>query len=661
MSDKRLYSGDIKPVRIASWWSEIGDLLWPNIEVQKRIRAKAKAMYEAGVDACVNFGFHTRFDFSDYFYFLHGYLNQVCEELHKYGIKFIDHYSCNLVERPKNEQELALLHKNHRHHVLLHKDFQAAENACYEGHRFQDICEVDVRDGSRGYSPNYQGELFCHNNPDFLDMHKKYLKRIVAEVDFDAIEVDDMCTYAYFADCGCKYCRERFRRDYGREIPPLEDKEFWGDTSLHPMNWGNYDNPAFRDYVRMRSDGIRDHIKMIRECVAPKPLLTCCSSTGPLYLNSLALDLEKSADCLDWIMLENCGITCSAVNWIRNDAEAMQQKDIAEKMGHAPAIALSYTVYEDEAYLGWALARFWGAANWSSTLPGRLMEIPDDQKATETLIGPINVWEKKHSPIVPLDCGDVFNVRIVSNRFNRENGICKNGGDVWSRITKWTDGFVLNNLSYRFVRYSELADENALKAEKTPIVMDCNACVTDEQHAAVKEYLKAGGKMILAAPYGTKDEKGYDRPIPLFDELAAGNYSGLTVVNGADELPVLIEQGILVPAVKILKGDTRRVCRARIADGRLMVHILNTNLTAVPHEWVTTMGDVPVLKNILSDSSDDEFVLEVTGENLPQLHDCKLKSPELGDHHREIRTEKIKDGWRLSFSIKDIKIYAVAE
>jgi len=661
MGQNRIYSGEVRPVHAASWWSEIGDLLWPDIEVQKRIKAKAKAIYEADIDTCVNFGLHTRFDFSDYFYSYHGYLNQVCEELHKYGIRFIDHYSCNVVERPKDEQELFTLHKNHRHHVLLHKDFQAAENACYEGHRFWDICEVDLRDGSRGYTPGYQGELFCHNNPAFLDMHKKYLKRLVKEVNFDAVEVDDMCIYAYFADCGCEYCRERFRRDYGREIPPLDDKDFWGDTSENPFYWGNYDNPAFRDYVRMRTDGIREHIAMIKECVAPKPLLTCCSSTGPLYLNSLALDLEKSEDILDLVMLENCGITCSAVNWIRNDAEAMQQKDIAEKMGHAPAIALSYTVYEDGAYLGWALARFWGAANWSSTLPGRLMEIPDDQKTTEALVGPLNVWEKKHSLIVPLDCKDILNVRIVSNRYNRENGITKNGKDVWSRITAWTDGFVRNNLSYRFVRYRELADADALKSEITPIVMDCNACVTDKQHTAVKEFLKTGGKLIIAALYGTKDEKGFDRPTSLLDELKAGNYPGLVLAGGAEEIPELLEKGILTPAVKIIKGDARRVCRARMIEGRLAVHILNTNLTAVAHERVTTVGDVPVLKNILSDSSDDEFVMEVTGENLPELRDCKLKSPELGDHHREIRVEKIRGGWRLSFSVKDIKIYAIAE
>jgi hypothetical protein len=32
--------------------------------------------------------------------------------------------------------------------------------------------------------------------------------------------------YVGLAACGCKYCRERFKRDYNREISPFDDKSF---------------------------------------------------------------------------------------------------------------------------------------------------------------------------------------------------------------------------------------------------------------------------------------------------------------------------------------------------------------------------------------------------------------------------------------------------
>ena len=61
--------------------------------------------------------------------------------------------------------------------------------------------------------------------------------------------------------------------------------------------------------------------------------MTCCSNTGPTILNILSFDLEKLAPHLDFFMLENVGINVNNANWIENDAEALHQKDIAEKRG----------------------------------------------------------------------------------------------------------------------------------------------------------------------------------------------------------------------------------------------------------------------------------------------------------------------------------------
>lgn len=156
------------------------------------------------------------------------------------------------------------MQRGQRHHVLLFHDPIAAEYAQYEGHYFKDICEVDIRDGSRGYSRQYQMETFCHNNPAFLDMHAKYLQRLMKEVPLDGIEVDDMCNYAGLTTCGCKYCRSRFKKDYGHEIPPFGEKSFWGDTSKPMLLWGNYGNPVFRDWLRTKTDAIVDYVKMVK-------------------------------------------------------------------------------------------------------------------------------------------------------------------------------------------------------------------------------------------------------------------------------------------------------------------------------------------------------------------------------------------------------------
>jgi hypothetical protein len=407
------------PARAASWWCDLEDLLWPQKKIVDRIRRRAEAFSKAGIDTAINFGFHIRFDFSNYFGHLHRYYANVCDELHKYDIKFMDHYSCNHVERPRGEEEFRKLHKGQRHHILLFHDTVAAQYAQYEGHLFKDLCEIDLVDGSRGYARQYQMEVFCHNNPGFLDMHKKYLQRLIREVPFDGIEVDDMCDYAGLTTCGCLYCRERFKRDYGHEIPPFGEQDFWGDTSKNMLLWGNYENPHFRDWIRMKIDSAADHVKMVKDVIGNKPLMSCCSGTGPISLNAISLNLEALAPHLDFFMLENVGLNIRCTDWVRMDAEALQQKDIAQKRGDAPAMALSYTVYEKGGYLGWSLSRFWGVANWSSTLTHRLEEDPEDAIETEDIIGPYNNWELENSNLNYREGQDLVEVRLVNSSYCR--------------------------------------------------------------------------------------------------------------------------------------------------------------------------------------------------------------------------------------------------
>ena len=91
------------PVRAASWWCSLDDILWSQKKIVDKIKHRAEAFANAKIDTAINFGFHIRFDFSNYFGQLHGYYANVCEELHTYDIRFMDHYSCNHVERPRGE------------------------------------------------------------------------------------------------------------------------------------------------------------------------------------------------------------------------------------------------------------------------------------------------------------------------------------------------------------------------------------------------------------------------------------------------------------------------------------------------------------------------------------------------------------------------------
>jgi hypothetical protein len=660
------------PNRAASWWCTLEDLMWPEKQVVDRIKRRAEGFAEAGIDTAINFGFHLRFDFSDYFGSLHGYYAQVCEELHKYGIRFMDHYSCNFVTRPRGEAEFRKVHASHRHHILLHPDPVAAAHAQYAGHRFHDLCEIDVRDGSRGYSLNYQAELFCHNNPAFLDMHAAYLRRLLDEVPVDGLQIDDMCDYAGLTTCACPHCLERFRRDYGRELPPFGDESFWGDTSGAPSTWGNYDNPAFRDWLQCKSDGVVDHLRMIKSIVGDLPLMTCCSSTGPMALDKIGLDLEKMMPQLDLLMLENCGLGTDTVRWDRMDAEALQQKDIAAQMGGAPAVALSYTVYEHGAYLGWCLSRFWGVGNWCSTLNGRLPEDPDDAKDVHELIGEANRWEKAHSDLPYWQGRDVPEVRLVSSRFCRVNGWRDaDGREQWDRVSDWSKALVRRSVGYRFVRAGEFADADALRAEDAPLVLDGVACVSDRQFAALRTYLQQGGRAWLRLPFGTHDETGALRPVPLSESLASAQYPGLLVLPdlpAAESLEALIGKGAFAPRIRRLSGDAHWALRLRVHPEGIALHAMSLALEAEAHPTLKDgyRGEA-VMSRIRSAASGGKLECEIDLGGLGAAWSAPvLKSPELGGESRPVACRPVSaeggpERFRLTIDMSGITVYGVVQ
>ena len=653
------------PHNAASWWCGIEDLLWSEKKIVDRIKRRAEAFSKAGIDTAINFGFHIRFDFSNYFGQLHGYYANVCEELHKYDIKFMDHYSCNHVERPRGEAEFRKLHKEQRHHTLLFHDPIAAETAQYEGYFFKNICETDLRDGSRGYAAQYQMEAFCHNNPDFLDMHTKYLKRLLREVPLDLIEVDDMCDYAGLATCGCIHCRERFKREYGHEIPPFGEKSFWGDISKPMLFWGNYENPVFRDWIKMKADIVADHVKLVKSIVGNIPLLTCCSSTGPIVLNSIALNLERMAPYLDMFMLENVGTNIKSVDWVKMDAEALQQKDIARQRNNAPAIALSYTIYESGGYLGWALSRFWGVANWSSTLNQRLEEDPEDEMEIENIIGPINNWEKENSNLDYRKATDFTEVRLVSSSLCRDNGYrYENGTEQWDRVSDWSQELVKNNICYRIVRSAELSDANALLAEKTPVILDGIGSVSEAQFKSISTFLSKGGKVWLRLPFGTHDEKGFLRKVSYSEIIKSGKHRNLIILESesvADTLKKLSSKKIFKPVISQVSGEKGWAVRIHINDGKPVIHFLNTAMIAVPHPLIRDNGGTPILRSIDSAIKNNRIVLEVDSNKIP-IKALSLQSPELkGDIRKTEISDTGKGIYRIKIDLEGIKVYAVAQ
>ena len=656
------------PRRAASWWSVAEDLLWPEKQAREKILRRADALAKSNVDTVVQFGFHCRFDFAWYFGAMHGYFAAIAQALHERGIRFLDHYSCNVVARPRSEEERLKYHSFQRHHVDLYPDRIAAETAGYGGYRYNDLREVDLVTGEPAYTPIYQAELLCHNNPDFLAMHEAYLRRQLAEIPLDGLQQDDMAFYNLFRSCGCTHCRERFQRKYGHELPPLTEHHFWGDTTGDPRMWGNYENPAFRDWVRMRYQTVDDHLAMVRRVIGPdRVLMTCCSASGPKVLNALALSYEHFIEFCDWVLLENCGLSSETVRWARMEPEAMLHKSIgaAKSSEPAPAVACSYATYDDGAYLGWALARFWGVINWISTLRHGLSDDPDDKEEAE-LIRDLNTWERRYDEANAGD--DVVEVRLAFLRANKENGWTNEiGQEYWQRASGWALALLDRNIGYRFLTSRDFCDVRDRGSERAPLILDSCACVSDAEFRQVSAFLEGGGQVWLIPPFGSHDDRGNTRPRPLLEDLLCveTRTAGLRILASNDvpnQLAGLIGEKALSPRITVT-GSNRdwRIRLRRTRDG-LAIHLLNQALEGVPHPTaMDRWGRARVLDEIRSTASAEPlaFELDVSGLDLRAPSGTMLLSPELPGPRPVGVHAAGPSRFRLTLDMRDIRLYAM--
>jgi hypothetical protein len=654
------------PRRVISWWSTINDLEWPSRAVRDRIQRRSDQMAAAKIDAAIQFGFHYRFDFAWNFANLHGYLADVVTALHDRNIQFMDHFSCNVIARPRTPADVLGFHTHERHCVNLYPDAVAAPEAGYAGHRFNDLRETLIASGEPTYIQMYAGECLCHNNPDFLAMHRAYLQRLFQDVPLDGLQQDDMAFYGSFATCGCRYCREKFRRQFGRELPPLSDREFWGDTSGRPADWGNYSNPAFRDWVRLRYQSNADHLKMVRETIGPdKILMTCCSSSGPLRLNGMGLSAEEWTDEVDWIMLENVGLSPKSVQWQGVEPEAMLHKGIAasKSPAGAPAITTSYITFPDGAYLGWAIARFWGVGNWASTLWGRMPVDPPGAKEEAELILPYNQWETAHALEAP--GRDVIDLQLAFIRASRDNGWRDaQGRESWDRIRRWAEYLTKNNVGYEIVTTRKLEAGSPKLSTSLPLVLDGCAHVSDRVGQALRDFVTRGGRLWVAPPLGDHNELAQPRVKSLLEILMQDKIlqERILVIDpelGPAILAELARKEQFAPRIRQISGPTGWSARLRLHGQRLCLHLLNANLQGEPHPTIVGGRGEKILYRINTEPAREPLVLEVNCSGLPMLYDATLESPDL-QGSRDVVVQSDKIGlMQLSINLEGVRLYAM--
>jgi len=477
--------------RAVSWWITWEDIQWPDQEVADRMRRRADQAAASGVNLAIFFGAHFRWDFLPLWSRLHDLIAFIREELSQRGISLFDHHSSVLTHRPRTPEEAMKITMRNRHHVPFYPSREAAAEWQFQGKFLNDWRMIDVATGNPLYLPAYEAEQFCMNNPDFQSAYQEYVRRLIADTQIAGLMSDDAFFYGSWSACGCRHCRERFRREYGHELPPVSDDTFWG----------NRDSQGFHDWIEMRFRTTKDFLGLVKEAVGALPLMTCCSGSDGQALCGYGLSYQDLAEHADLIMLEMTG-SCPALDGTWDGRIAAQALHLAiAREADFPSLGLGYGFFPDTAFFVWACNRFLGSDPWFSTLKGRLApkslvtDLADDTELVEEAYN----WERAHAS-------------LFEGRMNARTAV------FYSRATR--DYYGRTDLDYvkDFRETCNVLMKAGIDFEATTVipkpgtygvlVLSSVTCLTESEMAELDQFLAGGGAVVASGPLGMRDGRG---------------------------------------------------------------------------------------------------------------------------------------------------------
>jgi hypothetical protein len=399
-------------------------------------------------------------------------LKTITQACHEYGIKVVGHLTCCCVLTP---------------YFRAHPD-QAM---------------IDMETGKPAYYEEYETYMMCPNNPDFRRAYLGRIEELLKETGFDGLMVDETeWLPPKWSICGCKYCREKFKKETGYEVPQINEADVWG----------NFDNPRWRAWIDFRIRSMGDFLVKIKEVLnrfGKDKLFTGCYCDA-LYVSAAqfyGMDLEDMGRSFNTFFYE-CE-PCNPWSWRYNIAEARYY------LAFGPTFYLGYSNTKSQQFYNWAFAKANGLLSWIWPFPPRNLDIFPYQ------------WEKKWEDIF-LFAKPLCNIAICFS--SPTKNLTKDAENSVKEYIGWAEALLEEHIPYETIIASRLSKEN-LKKYSTVILAD-TSCLSEREIETLKEYVKEGGKLIATYESSLFDEKGNKRGNFGLGELIGLNYRGNTMFSG---------------------------------------------------------------------------------------------------------------------------------
>jgi len=360
--------------------------------------------------------------------------------------------------------------------------------------------DFDNGDPAKGDDPQ---DSICPNTP-YRELLPKFLAEVTREFDFDGFWLDGTIFSLHWGTfspgCKCPWCRERFKRDTGLDLPTPE-----AISSKHLVT-----DPVAKRWMKWRYDVFMDLWKACVEAVtAVKPSATVAfNNLRHRDMNGWNFGIPLRTLGFDCVMsTETCCFPAQA------DLQIKLQKAYRCRRGVDTWQAFSdhgYTWSTDMETLTFAQGMLAAiSAGGDKTPLGTDCDI-------RAIAAPLRELHDLMAPRIAFKGGETVEYAAILASQQTE--------DFYVPLSRHAYSYHGANelCRHAHLQSSVIFDDYIDRGELTPypvILLGNAACLSDQQAQMLQRYVTAGGVLLACHEVGTRDEWGNTRDKPVLDDL----------------------------------------------------------------------------------------------------------------------------------------------
>ena len=446
---------------------------------------KARFYKDLGVThALFSSAFHCRISLHPYWDVILSAMGKFIKSCRKYGVKTVEHFSVVVPHKIGDKLKVDTFLDTYDKRLPGLRELITDDNGTIEGHRVSSFYQIDGSTGEPYISELYRTAALCLNNPVYKKILFKHLEDIY-DLGVEGIMTDDVEKYNINA-CACVHCRALFKESYGCDLPETKD---WHTFA------GDYNNPMYIDWLRFRHETaknfqyyVNEHFTAygMKDMARPNYVFSC------LNTNYTSYPFEAAAPLWTHTFAENC--YGHKTGHLAFACEAVHRTAMGERTG-AASMAMFYPQNEHETYFSYANAWCWGQAYLGS-----------GTEETAERTRPLREYENAHwDSLFAVKKNSDFAVYFSTDT----RDYAKDSDALYQRpLIAWMQAAYLSVLNMDMVFQYDSAE--TLSRHKY-ILASHIAMLTDEQLENLIKYVKNGGKLITAGPFGIFDGAGKPR------------------------------------------------------------------------------------------------------------------------------------------------------